>query len=102
MKAVIAFGEKQHIVEKDDELLVDVIEKTTSIEPLMIIDDEKISIGNPTVKGALVKFKILKEERDKKVTAIRYKAKKRVKKIHGHRQHKTRIKITGIESKENS
>lgn len=101
MKAVIAFGEKQHIVEKDDELLIDVIEKSGSIEPMMIIDGEKVSIGNPTVKGALVKFKIVKElEREKKVTAIRYKAKKRVKKVHGHRQHKTSIKITDIKSPE--
>jgi len=102
MKAVIAFGEKQYLVTEGNELSIDVIDKkATQTEALMIIDGTKTVLGHPTVKGATVKFKIIKEiERDPKVTAIRYKAKKRVKKIRGHRQQKTRIKITSIKMTE--
>lgn len=98
-KAVIQSGNKQYIVTEGMELDVFHLgdEKTASFEPLMVIDGEKVSIGTPTVDGSKVSAEVtsplLKGE---KVTAIRYKAKKRVKKVRGHRQQFSRIKITKI------
>ena len=42
------------------------------------------------------KIKTMEEFKDDKVTAIRYKAKKRVHKVKGHRQTLTRITIDKI------
>jgi large subunit ribosomal protein L21 len=101
MKAVISTGGKQYIVAKGDELSVELLsdEKTVSFEPLMLIDDSKVTIGQPTVKGAAVKAKILENIRADKVIAIRYKKKNRVHKRRGHRQNLTRIQISDISKK---
>lgn len=97
-KAVITTGSHQYLVSEGDTLEIELIkdEKTTSFEPLLIIDGDKISVGKPVVDGVKVTADIVGEVRGEKITAIRYKAKKRVKKVHGHKQHLTQIKIKKI------
>jgi len=99
-KAVILTGSKQYLVSEGDLIEVELLhpkDKTVSFEPLLVIDDSKTSVGNPIVKGATVVAEIVEEDQKAdKVIAIRYKAKKRVHKIHGHRQHQTKIKIKSI------
>lgn len=97
-KAIISTGGHQYIVSEGDTLEVELIkdEKKTSFEPLLVIDGEKVTVGTPVVSGVKVTADVLGEVRGEKVTAIRYKAKKRVKKVHGHKQHLTQIKISKI------
>lgn len=97
-KAVISTGGHQYIVSEGDVLDVELIKsgKTATFEPLLVIDGEKVTVGAPVVSGAKVTADIVGEVRGEKVTAIRYKAKKRVRKVHGHKQHLTQIKITKI------
>lgn len=98
-KAVIQSGNKQYLVTEGMKLDVFHIEdeKSISFEPLMVIDGEKISVGTPTVTGSKVTAEVTDTlVKGDKVTAIRYKAKKRVKKVRGHRQQFTTIKITKI------
>ncbi len=98
-KAVIATGGKQYIVSEGDVLDIELIkaDKTVEFEALLVIDGEKTLVGTPTVKGAVVTASVEESEfKGDKVVAIRYKAKKRVHKVHGHRQLKTKIKITKI------
>jgi large subunit ribosomal protein L21 len=98
-KAVIATGGKQYLVQEGQEIEVELLkdEKTTSFEPLLVIDGEKTTVGSPTVKAAKVTASVVEQEvKSDKVTSIRYKAKKRVKTIKGHRQLKTKLKITKI------
>ncbi len=98
-KAVIATGGKQYLVEEGQEIEVELLkdEKSTSFEPLLVIDGEKTTVGSPVVKAAKVTATIVDQEvKSDKVTSIRYKAKKRVKTIKGHRQLKTKLKITKI------
>lgn len=102
MKAVIQTGGKQYVVAKGDELVIERIEDTKSLEfePLMLIDGAGSTVGKPSVAGAKVKAKIVDNEaRAAKVTSIRYKAKKRVHKRHGHKQDQTVIEITDIVAK---
>lgn len=71
--------------------------KNATFEPLLVIDGEKVSVGSPSVEGAKVSADIVDQVvKADKVTAIRYKAKKRVHKTRGHRQKLTRIEITKI------
>lgn len=71
-------------------------DKKVSFDALLVIDGDKISVGAPLVAGAKVDAEVVAQTRADKVTSIRYKAKKRVKKVQGHRQHLTQIKINKI------
>jgi large subunit ribosomal protein L21 len=99
-KAVIMTGGHQYIVSEGDELeidLLDPVQQNTAFEALLVIDGDSVSVGTPTVSGAKVTADILEQSvKGEKVVAIRYKAKKRVRKVRGHRQRHTRIKITKI------
>ncbi len=98
-KAVITTGGHQYIVSEGDVLEVELIKsdkKTIALEALLVIDGDKTTVGTPVVDSVKVNVEILGETRGEKVTAIRYKAKKRVKKVHGHKQHLTQIKIAKI------
>jgi large subunit ribosomal protein L21 len=100
-QAVIQIGSKQHIVAPDQVLDVDLIKTqdnggTLEFQPLMVFDGESIEVGTPLLTAPLVKAKLLENVKDNKVISIRYKAKKRVSKRHGHRQRYARIQITSI------
>lgn len=99
-KAVISTGGKQYLVSENETIIVERIkdvDKTVSFVPLLIIDGEKTTVGTPEIKD--VKVTAIVVEADKqadKVTSIRYKAKKRVHTVKGHRQHQTHLKISKI------
>lgn len=97
-KAIISTGGHQYVVAEGDTLEVELLkaEKSVTFEPLLVIDGDKTTVGAPVVSGAKVTADVVANVRGEKVTAIRYKAKKRVKKVHGHKQHLTQIKITKI------
>lgn len=98
-KAVILTGGKQYVVSEGDEIAVELLkaDKTVEFEPLLVIDGDKTSVGTPTVKGAKVTANVVEQAaKADKVMAIRYKAKKRVHTVRGHRQQQTVIKIAKI------
>lgn len=99
-KAVIAAGGKQYLVAEGDEVRVELLktdQKTVNFEPLLVIDGEAAQVGTPVVKGATVTAEIAEDDvKADKVVGVRFKAKKRVHKVHGHRQHQTILKITKI------
>ena len=99
-KAVIATGGKQYLVCEGEELSVELLngaDESVTFEPLLVVDGDKVSVGTPVVKGAQVIAQVIAQDiKADKVSAIRYKAKKRVHKVHGHRQHQTTLKIRSI------
>jgi large subunit ribosomal protein L21 len=99
-KAVIATGGKQYLVAEGETLEVELLKtegKTATFSPLLVIDGDKTTVGAPEVDKVKVTAEIVDEEiKADKVTSIRYKAKKRVHTVKGHRQRQTRIKITKI------
>lgn len=99
-KAVISTGGKQYIVSEGDELEVELInsdKKDLEFDSLLVYGEEKVSIGNPSVGNAKVIVSITDPSlQQDKVTSIRYKAKKRVHKVRGHRQKLTKIKVKSI------
>ncbi|PJE65066.1 50S ribosomal protein L21 [Candidatus Saccharibacteria bacterium CG10_big_fil_rev_8_21_14_0_10_47_8] len=98
-KAVIATGGKQYLVSEGETLLVELLTpaKDASFEALMVIDGDNVTVGAPIVEGVKVTADITEQVvKADKITAIRYKAKKRVHKTKGHRQRHTQIKITKI------
>ncbi|MCL2085410.1 50S ribosomal protein L21 [Candidatus Saccharibacteria bacterium] len=99
-KAVIEINGKQHIVQEGQVLAVDLQGegvKALELAPLMLIDGEKVSVGDPTVKGVKVKAEVVEPMvKGEKLRVIRYKSKKRVHKEIGHRQKYTEVKILSI------
>lgn len=98
MKAVIKSGGKQYLVSNGDVIdvdLLDIDKKTLFFDPLLVISERETIVGTPNT-GHSVSAEILGQIKGDKVTAIRYKAKKRVNKVRGHRQQYTQIKITAI------
>ena len=99
-KAVITTGGKQYLVSEGETIAVEVLKsdkKTVDFDALLLIDGDNVTVGAPLVDKAKVTAEIVNADaRAEKVTAIRYKAKKRVRKVHGHRQHQAEIKITKI------
>lgn len=99
-KAIISTGGKQYLVKEGDVIDIELLkgDKTTiTFEPLLIIDGDNTQIGKPLVESTKVTASIIeKVVQTDKTTSIRYKAKKRVKTIKGHRQKLTRIKIEKI------
>jgi len=102
-KAVIATGGKQYLVAEGDELEVELLKidaKSTTIAPILVTDGDNTLVGAPDVSTSKVTIEIVEDNiKSDKVTAIRYKAKKRVHKVRGHRQQKSLIKISKIEIK---
>lgn len=103
MFAVIKTGGKQYIVKENDVLSVEKVPHKEganfSISDVLLVGDKDIVVGTPSIKGASVEAKVLSQFRDKKVLVFRYRPKKRYKKMKGHRQHLTKIKITKISAK---
>lgn len=101
-KAVIALGGSQHLVSEGDTFSVNKIsdaenKKKIEVTPLMVVDGASSKVGAPDVKGAKVTLSVVQAvEKDDKVTAIRYKSKKRVHKRRGHRQQLTTLKVDKI------
>jgi large subunit ribosomal protein L21 len=99
-KAVIQTGGKQYLVSEGETITVELLkdaDKTVSFQPLLIVDGEKAEIGTPILDKNKVTAEVVEADiQGEKVTAIRYKAKKRVRKIRGHRQRQTILKVTKI------
>lgn len=100
IKAVVKVGGKQFLVAEKETLLVDLLPEGTkelTLDALLVIDGDKISVGTPTVKGVKVAAKVTEDlVKGDKVVSIRYKAKKRVHTQRGHRQKYSKVEITSI------
>jgi large subunit ribosomal protein L21 len=63
---------------------------------LLIGNEDKVTIGNPTVEGAKVTATCQGENRSGKIIVLHYKPKRRYHKKNGHRQTYTRLVINDI------
>lgn len=101
MYAIIETGGKQEKVGVGDVLNIERIsnkKEVTFQHVLLLCDGDKIEVGQPYVKGAKVSAEVLGQIRDEKVIAFKYRRRKSSRRIHGHRQYLTKIKITEISS----
>lgn len=101
MYAVIRTGGKQYKVHKEQILKVEKLEGSegSQIEfddVLMYSDGETITLGTPRVENAVVRAHILDQGRSKKQLVFKYKRRKGYRRMKGHRQHYTEVKIESI------
>lgn len=101
MFAVIKTGGKQFRVQVGDILDVEKLDleagkKVTFDNVLLIEDDKNTLIGTPVVERAQVIGEVIENLKDKKVLVFKKKRRKQYRKMTGHRQMLTRIKIEKI------
>ena len=101
MFAIISTGGKQYKVSENTVLTVNKLtgnpgDKVTLDEVLFASDGKDFSLGDPQIKGAKVDAEIVKQERDRKILVFKKKRRKNYRRMNGHRQDITFLKITSM------
>lgn len=89
--AIIETGGKQYRVAEGDKIFIEKLgveaeENVTFDKVLAVIDDNNSNFGTPTVSGATVEAKVLKNGKGKKIRVYKYKRRKGYHLTKGHRQ----------------
>ncbi len=100
--AIVESGGKQYKAVEGATIDVDLLEvevgQSVKLEDvLLVVEDENIQVGTPSVKGAMVSTKVVDHIKGKKVETFKYSPKKRIRVKTGHRQRYTRLIIESIE-----
>jgi len=101
MFAVIKTGGKQYRVAPGDVLRVETLpaDKGSELEldnVLLVEKDGDVKVGSPTVDGAKVTAEVVGHGRGKKVLVFKHKRRKSYRKLNGHRQNYTELRIKDI------
>ena len=101
MYAVVKTGGKQYRVSPGDTLDVEKLpfevgEQIELEEVLLVANGSKAKIGQPLVKGAMVKATVTRQAKGRKVVIYKYRPSKRYRLKRGHRQNYTRLHIDEI------
>lgn len=99
--AVIKTGGKQYKVREGDIIEVERMasqpeDTVTFPEVLLYTNDGVAAIGQPVVDGIVVSGKVLANMRGEKIRVAKYKAKVRYRRVTGHRQELTQVRIDSI------
>jgi len=101
MYAVVEIAGRQYKVAANDRVNIPLTGEQPgtklSFERVLLVGDEKkVTVGNPTVSGARVQATILEHGREDKVIVFKKKKRKGYRVTKGHRQGYTRVEINGI------
>jgi large subunit ribosomal protein L21 len=104
MYAIVEIAGQQFKVEEGKKIFVHRLEgeegnQVDFDKVLLIENDGKITIGEPTIKEAFVEGKILDHVRGDKVIVFKKKRKKGYRVKNGHRQNFTQVEIVSISEK---
>lgn len=99
--AVIKTGGKQYKVIEGEVVEVEKLEgkdksKIVFDQVLLIADEDKLKVGKPLIKGAKVQAEIVAQVKGEKIRIAKFKAKSKYRKVQGHRQKLTQVKIIKI------
>tara|TARA_B100000446_G_C10363531_1_gene274001 strand:- start:218 stop:559 length:342 start_codon:yes stop_codon:yes gene_type:complete len=105
--AIIETGGKQYRVTKDDVISIEKIagkpgDNVTLDQVLLLNDDKDINLGTPLLKGAKVSATIVNQAKADKVIVFKKKRRKNYRRLKGHRQELTYLKITDISTTSSS
>lgn len=102
MYAVIETGGKQYRVSEGDIIKVEKLsgEGTVNFEKvLMVSDGTKVAFGSPFLSSAKVTAEVLGDGKAKKVLVFKQKTRKGYRRLRGHRQTFTKVRIKNIQIK---
>ncbi len=98
--AVIETGGKQYVVHEGDEVDLEKldVEEGEEVEFDAVLatgDGDDVSIGTPDADKAVI-GEVIEHGKGEKVEVMKFKRKKNYKRVYGHRQPYTTVKITDI------
>jgi large subunit ribosomal protein L21 len=101
LDAVVRIGGKQYRMHEGTVLNVATIDaepgsKVELNDVLLVSDNGNVTVGEPTVDGAVVVAEVVEHGKAKKVTNFKYKAKVRYRRKRGHRQPYTTLSVQEI------
>jgi large subunit ribosomal protein L21 len=100
--AIVRAGGRQEKVSVGDVLVIDKVDgaagDTIELAPLLLVDGGTVTNDAAKLAAAKVTAELVSPEKGPKITIMKYKNKTGYRKRQGHRQHLTRVKITGIEA----
>lgn len=102
MLAVISTGGKQYVVRPGDTLTIEKLPadagQSVTFDQVMLVADDAgaATVGAPSLPGATVTAEVVTQQRDRKILVQKFHAKTRYRRLKGHRQHHTVVKITTI------
>jgi len=99
--AVMETGGKQYRVQAGDVFRVERLEGETGSEVVfdkvsMLGGDNETKFGTPLIAGAEVRAEVVSQGRADKVLVFKFKSKKNERRLRGHRQYYTEIRIKEI------
>jgi large subunit ribosomal protein L21 len=99
--AIVATGGKQVKVAVGDKVKVEKLDveigKEVTLDKVLLVSDEKEpKIGQPFVDNAKVVAEVIDQDKAKKIRVFKYKKRKKERKLKGHRQAYTELKIKEI------
>ena len=105
MYAIVDVAGQQFKVTKDQKIFVHRLDVEEGAEVkfdkvLLIDNDDKVEVGEPVIKGALIKGKILEHLRGDTVKVFKKKRRKGYKVLNGHRQYLSHVLIEEIIEKD--
>ncbi len=101
MFAVVTISGKQYNVAQGDVVLVDRLDgevgATVNFDHVLLTNDKGVTeIGTPVLSGAVVKAKIVAQEKGDKIEVRRYKSKVRHRRKIGFRPQYTKLEIVTV------
>jgi len=101
MYAIIKTGGKQLKVAKGDSVVVEKLdapagEKVTLSNVLLLNDGSQVSVGTPLVEGVSVVASVTEQNKGRKVRIFKRKRRQTYRRMKGHRQLQTILKIEEI------
>jgi large subunit ribosomal protein L21 len=100
MYAVVETGGKQYKVSAGETIEVEKLPlrvgQQVELDRVLLVSDEKVRVGNPTIEGAKVMATVAGQGKGKKVIVFKYKPRNRYRRKAGHRQAYTRLRIDKI------
>ena len=103
MYAIVEIAGQQFKVAKDQKVFVHRLQEKegskVSFDNVLLLDDGKITVGAPAIKGAVVSATVLSHLKGDKVIVFKKKRRKGYRVKNGHRQFLTEIQIESISTK---
>ena len=101
MFAVIKTGGKQYKVAQNDVLTVEKLAaevgETVQFNEILMLGGDQVSVGDPVIGGAAVQAEVLEQKRGPKVLNLKRRRRKHgSRRLKGHRQYLTTVRITDI------
>ncbi|MCU0285977.1 MAG: 50S ribosomal protein L21 [Acidobacteria bacterium] len=104
MFAILETGSKQYKVAEGDVLEVELLkneklsnENIIDFDSVLLVQNDTLHIGQPFVKNALVRAKVLEQIKAPKVIIFKKEPKKQYRRTRGHRQQLHKIQIEKIQ-----